>query len=99
MVLRKRIEKLQMTLWVRARQLSVQINESVIFPEDTTEYSRIKSLEKQLDTVRRRLDKVEYIAQSRLDRKDALKSRPMIDHVASSLSPPTVPDNVAVTAP
>lgn len=99
MVLRKRIEKLQMTLWVRARQLSVQINESVIFPEDTTEYSRIKSLEKQLDAVRRRLTKVEYIAQSRLDRKDALKNQPMIDNVASSLSPPTVLDNVAVTAP
>jgi len=98
MVLRKRIEKLQMTLWVRARQLSMQINESVIFPEDTTEYNHIKSLEQQLDAVRRRLAKVEYIAQSRLDRK-MLKSNEMMVIGSSTVSPPTVLDNVAVIAP
>ena len=101
MVLRKRIEKLQMTLWVRARQLSIQINDSVIFPEDTTEYNHIKSLEKQLDAVRRRLAKVEYIAQSRLDRK-MLKSNEMNELMvndSSTVAPPTVLDHVAVTAP
>ncbi len=35
MVLKKRIEKLQVTLWVRARQISAQINESLILPDDT----------------------------------------------------------------
>ena len=98
MVLRKRIEKLQMTLWVRARQLSMQINESVVFPEDTTEYNHIKSLEQQLDAVRRRLAKVEYIAQSRLDRKMP-KSNEIMINGSSTVAPPTVLDNVAVTAP
>jgi hypothetical protein len=93
MVLKKRIEKLQVTLWVRARQISAQINESLILPEDTNEYSRLKALEAQLDTVRKRLAKVEYIAQARLDKKQMLKK--MFIETPNAITN----NSIAVTAP
>jgi hypothetical protein len=93
MVLRKRIEKLQVTLWVRARQISAQINESLVLSQDTAEHGRLKVLEGQLDTVRKRLAKVEYIAQSRRDRKHSAKKRT----IATTPSP--VIPHLAVTTP
>ncbi len=90
MVLKKRIEKVQITLWVRARRLAAQINESLVLSADTVEYNRVKALEQQLDTVRKRLAKVEYIAHSRLDRKNLIPKTDLTD---------TRTDGVAVTAP
>jgi hypothetical protein len=97
MVLKKRIEKVQVTLWVRARRLAAQINESLVMSKDTVEFNRIKALEQQLDTVRKRLAKVESIAHSRLDRKNLISQSDLTKIVLPTSS--TMTDGVAVTAP